>query len=48
MIESLLGPLAPFLNNINSSKLFAGFVMILLNIGTRYVKIDINKSQEKY
>jgi hypothetical protein len=48
MIEGIFGPLAPFLQSVNNSKLFAGFVMILLNIGSRYVKIDISKSQEQY
>ena len=48
MIEGILGPLAPFLQRVNNSKFFAGFVMILLNIGSRYVKIDISKSQEQY
>lgn len=37
-----------FFNKINDSKLFAGFVMILLNIGSRFVKIEVSKSQEKY
>ena len=37
-----------FFNKINNSKLFAGFVMILLNIGSRFVKIEVSKSQEKY
>jgi hypothetical protein len=37
-----------FLSKINNSKLFAGFVMILLNIGSRFVKIEVSKSQEKY
>jgi len=37
-----------FFNNINQSKFFTGFVMILLNISSRYVKIDISKSQENY
>ena len=37
-----------FLNKINKSKLFAGFVMVLLNIGSRFVKIEVSKSQEKY
>ena len=36
------------LNKINNSKLFAGVVMILLNIGSRFVKIEVSKSQEKY
>ena len=48
MIKTLLGPLVPHLDKINNSKLFAGFVMVLLNIGSRYVKIDISKSQEQY
>ena len=41
-------PIALFLNKINKSKLFAGFVMILLNVGSRFVKIEVTKSQEKY
>tara|TARA_B100000795_G_C22806835_1_gene445641 strand:+ start:17169 stop:17606 length:438 start_codon:yes stop_codon:yes gene_type:complete len=36
------------LSKINNSKFFAGFVMILLNIGSRFVKIEVSKSQEKY
>ena len=40
--------IAIFLNKINKSKLFAGFVMILLNIGSRFVKIEVTKAQEKY
>jgi|TARA_B100001094_G_C17850457_1_gene632401 hypothetical protein len=41
-------PIMVFLNNLNQSKFFTGFVMILLNIGSRYVKIDISKAQENY
>lgn len=48
MIEKFVGPFGPYLDKLNNSKLFAGFVMILLNIGSRYVKIDISKSQEQY
>jgi hypothetical protein len=43
-----LGFITPYLDKINNSKLFAGIVMILLNIGSRYVKIDISKAQEQY
>ena len=35
-------------NNINNSKLFAGFVMIMLNIGSKYITINLSKSQEQY
>ena len=44
----MLNHIQPFIHRINNSKLFAGFVMILLNIGSRYVKIDISKAQEEY
>ena len=40
--------ITPFLDKINNSKMFAGFVMVILNIGSRYVKIEISKSQEQY
>ena len=42
--QSIMG----VINNLNQSKFFTGFVMILLNIGSRYVKIDISKAQENY
>lgn len=44
----MFSQIQPFIHRINNSKLFAGFVMILLNIGSRYVKIDISKAQEEY
>ena len=44
----MLNHIQPFIHRINNSKLFAGFIMILLNIGSRYVKIDISKAQEEY
>ena len=33
---------------LNNSKFFAGLVMILLNIGSKYIEIDLSKSQEYY
>mgnify|MGYP006214049945 CR=1 FL=1 len=33
---------------INNSKLFAGLVMIMLNIGSKYITIKLSKSQEEY
>ena len=40
-----------FLENIyslNNSKFFAGFVMLIMNIGSKYVSIELSDSQEKY
>lgn len=37
-----------FLASLNNSKLFAGLVMIMLNIGSKYITIELSKSQEQY
>ena len=37
-----------YLGRLNNSKFFAGLVMILLNIGSKYITIKISKSQEAY
>jgi hypothetical protein len=34
--------------SLNDSKLFAGLVMILMNIGSKYITIKFSKSQETY
>ena len=36
------------LNRINSNKFFIGFAMILFNIGSKYLVLDISKSQEQF
>lgn len=36
------------INNLNTSKLFSGIIMILLNIGSKYVTLDISKTQESF
>jgi len=35
-------------DNINNSKFFAGIVMIMLNVGSKYITIKLSKSQEAY
>lgn len=37
-----------YLKALNNSKFFAGLVMIMLNIGSKYVTIELSKSQEEY
>lgn len=40
-----------FLENIyslNNSKFFAGFVMLTMNIGSKYITIELSTTQEKY
>jgi hypothetical protein len=36
-----------YLNNINTSKLFIGITMIMLNVGSKYVDFKFTKGQEK-
>jgi hypothetical protein len=36
-----------FINPINTSKLFAGILMILMNIGSKYIELGLTKSQEQ-
>lgn len=35
------------MTSLNTSKVFAGFVMIILNIGSRYIDVKFSKSQER-
>jgi len=44
----MLNILRTVAHNINTSKFFAGFVMIMLNIGSKYITIKLSKSQEAY
>ena len=37
-----------YLGYLNNSKFFAGIVMIMLNIGSKYVTVELSKSQEEY
>lgn len=34
--------------SLNNSKFFAGVIMILLNIGSKYITIELSKNQEDY
>ena len=36
------------LMSVNNSKLFAGIIMILMNIGSKYITVKFSKSQEAY
>jgi len=45
---TLLGNLGAGLASLNNSKFFAGLVMIMMNIGSKYISIKLTKSQEQY
>jgi|UniRef100_A0A6C0AM50 hypothetical protein len=45
---SLFANIGAALASLNNSKFFAGLVMIMMNIGSKYISIKLTKSQEKY
>lgn len=36
-----------YINSINNSKFLAGIVMLLLNVGSKYIEIGLSKTQEQ-
>ncbi len=44
----MLGPLHQTVMTINNSKIFAGIVMIMLNIASKFVHVKLTPSQETY
>ena len=45
-VKTLQDKLNEFYTSINTNKLFIGFSMIFLNIGSRYIELKLTKSQE--
>jgi hypothetical protein len=48
MDSKVLTAMHNFFHNLNTSTFFAGFVMIVLNIGARYINLDLNSSTESW
>jgi hypothetical protein len=46
--HKMMGGFQQRIQGLNTSKLFAGFMMIFMNIGSRFVTIKLSKSQEAY
>lgn len=46
--SSLFGSLNYYILQLNSSKFFAGIIMILLNVGAKFITIQFSKSTEEY
>ena len=47
-IDNITYTLTSNLDSLNNSKYFTGAMLILLNLGTKYVPLELTKSQEKY
>ena len=37
-----------YIYELNNSKFFAGIIMLIMNIGSKYISIELSKSQEDY
>ena len=48
MDSKVLTAMHNFFQNLNTSTFFAGFVMLILNIGSRYINLDLNSSTESW
>ena len=44
----IMGKLGGALASLNNSKFFAGIVMIMMNVGSKFISIKLTKSQERY
>ena len=47
-MKKVLSSLQESLGSINNSKVFAGCMMLIMNIASKYVTIKLSKSQEAY
>lgn len=47
-MENISSVVSNSFSNINNSKFFAGIMMLVVNIGSRYVTLKFSKSQEEY
>ncbi len=47
-VVGVMYTLGNYLSSLNNSKFFAGLIMIMLNIGSKYITIELSKSQEEY
>jgi hypothetical protein len=47
-IAQMINPIEVFFNSINTSPYFIGIMMLLLNLGGRFLGMEITKGQEKF
>ena len=47
-MNHVLKQIHKYISSLNDSKYLAGLCMIILNIGSKYISIELSKSQEDY
>ena len=48
MIQDIFSKINAHVYTLNDSKYFAGIMMILLNVGSKFITIQFSKSTEEY
>lgn len=48
MAESWISPIMVAIYSLNNSTFFAGLMMMFMNIGSKYITIELSKTQEQY
>ena len=47
-MDKILGNTKEALNSLNNSKFFAGLVMLMMNVGSRYYTVTLSKTQKDF
>ena len=47
-MDKILGNAKEALNSLNNSKFFAGLVMLMMNVGSRYYTVTLSKTQKDF
>ena len=48
MTEAWFSPIMSAIYSLNNSTFFAGLMMMFMNIGSKYISIELSKTQEQY
>jgi hypothetical protein len=48
VLKAMNGSMSGVIETLNNSKIFAGVIMILLNVGSKFINIQFSKSTEQY
>ena len=44
----MLDKVKVYISRLNDSKFFAGIIMLMLNLGSRYITLNLSKTQEEF
>ena len=47
-LQSIINIFHNTINNLDNNKYFAGIILIIINLGTKYISLELSKTQEAY